>query len=92
MSTGEFGTQVPTKFGEFPEQEPEPRQPLPEASMRSVGVRPNVGRPQTRMSSLVCSGPAITSPGANWISVQVSLKRDQVPLGAGVVAVWSQPL
>ncbi len=92
MSTGEFGTQVPTKFGELPEQEPEPRHPLPDASTRSAALRPNVGWPQTRMSSFVCIGPAMTSPGANWISVQVSLKRDQVPFGGGVVAVWSQPL
>ena len=38
--------------------------------MLSALVRPNVGEPQMRMSSLVCSGPLIVSAVTNWISEQ----------------------
>src|ERR1700716_2903999 len=78
VSSGALGVHVPTKFGLLPEQPPLPRQPGPETSTRSCALRPKVGVPQTRISSLVWNGPLILSLGANWISVQLSEKLCQL--------------
>src|SRR5215217_711073 len=44
----------------------------PVISIESALLRPNVGVPQVRMSSLVWNGPLIASASANWISEQPS--------------------
>src|SRR3954463_11969732 len=79
VSTGEEVTKVPWKSGTtLPQFVRYPGVP-DETSMESVAVRPKVGVPQVRMSSLVWNGPATTSLSANWIAVQKELRpcRDQ---------------
>src|ERR1700733_11151659 len=84
LSGGELVLKVPGNVGSALGHSREPSRASPSAalvppyqpglgaptSIESAGLRPKVGLPQTKIASLLCSGPLIASPDLNEITLQ----------------------